>query len=317
MKVYPVVNNINSTPHFSGRVKVDIKSVNKNLIEYEKNDFISNVFPSDLMGQSYKERVNSLMGKFCQDCSLISYASKLFNDNVSLVGYKLAAIIKKKDMLGEDTIIYKKTPKIFEGVEKDALVKTLDTLAYYIRDDKERLVKDDVVYDIDGRQFTASFIGNGMNSIVVKISDEKGNAVAMKSYIKPENMNSFGIFGELALYQEIGEDKINNIPELYLANPLSVKVEDKTKEITEVCDVDNLIYHDGYKGGWTIIELITPDKALKNIGVSLQKWLQNKNLVHLDLSVENYVGKYIVDLGGITTFDYTCTDKIGRLEIVG
>ena len=34
-------------------------------------------------------------------------------------------------------------------------------------------------------------------------------------------------------------------------------------------------------------------------------------------NVENYVGKYIVDLGGITTCDYTCTDKIGRLEIVG
>lgn len=317
MKVYPVVNNINNTPRFSGKVNLDIKTINKNLIECEKNDFISNSFPRDVMGQSYKIYVNSLMEKFCQDCSLISYASKLFNDNVNFVGYKLAAIVKKKDMIGKDTVIYRKTPKIFEGIEKNSLVKTLDALAYYIRDDKDRLVKDDVVYDIDGKQFTASFIGNGMNSIVVKISDEDGNDVAMKSYIKPENLNSFGIFGELALYQEIGEEKINNIPELYLANPISVRVKDKTKEIIEVCDVNNLIYYDSYKGGWTIIELITPDKALKNIGVSLQKWLQNKNLVHLDLSVENYVGKYIVDLGGITTCNYTCTDKIGRLEIVG
>ena len=122
----------------------------------------------------------------------------------------------------------------------------------------------------------------------------------MKIYKKPEDISSFSIFGELALYQELKNEKINNIPELYMANPISIKVEDNSKSYSEIYNIDELKDFDGYKGAWTLVEYITPDTPIKKEGISFMDWLKKHNVHHIDTSFDNFIGDYIVDLGGIS-----------------
>ena len=75
--------------------------------------------------------------------------------------------------------------------------------------------------------------------------------------------------------------------------------EDKTKEYTEVFDVDEIKDFDGYKGGWTIVEYITKETPVKKGGISFNDWLTQNNIYHLDMSFDNCIGAYVTDLGGI------------------
>ena len=292
---YSIYKNI---PSFCGnRDVVNISKVNSKLIDLRKNNFINGIYDRDIFQKSdnYDEtRINSYMN----DESLVDYNSELYTKpKDGGAPYKFATIVKKMEQRGEDTNLVRKTPPIFDGINKKELFNTLDTLSYVIRDKQPQ----EMTVNIGGNNISADYVGKGCNSMVYKLSDDSGNVVAMKTYIKPENISSLSLFGELAVYQGVKDRNINNIPELYLANPVSMKVEDKDKEfepIEDIFDADEIKDYDGYKGGWSVVEFITPETPKKDGGESLHDWLKEKQLYHIDIW-GNLIGNYIVDVGGI------------------
>lgn len=283
----------------SFKQNIDFKKAEKNLIEYEKNDFISGIYYTDLLN---KERITMSafkINKYLSDNKLQDYNSPLFESNPNDTAFKLAAIAKKLTLSQKDTIIKNSTPDIFKDINSDSLVKDLDTLSFLVRDNLKEFCEPDTYIKLGNKHVNIDYIGKGENSIVMKLDDGKNPPVVMKTFIRPEEIHSLSLWGEMAIYQELKNANINNIPKLYFANPISTKVEDKSKEYTEAFDVDELRDFDNYKGGWSIVEYITKDTPLKNGGISLQDWLNNHNLYHLDLSCDNCIGKYVTDLGGI------------------
>lgn len=294
---YSIYKNYSTTPFCGNRGEVNINKVNNRLVDIRKNNFINGIYDNDFFQKSdnyESNRINSYM----EDDSLKNYDSELYTKpKDGGAPYKFAAIVKKMEQNGEDTNLVRKTPKIFEGMNKKEVFDTLNTLSYVIRDEqlKETSVK------IGGKNISVDYVGKGCNSMVYKLDDNDGNVVAMKTYINPENISSLSMFGELAVYQGLKDRKINNIPELYLANPISMKVEDKAKEfepIEDVDDIDEIKDYDGYKGGWTVVEFITPETPKKEGGEPLHDWLKEKQLYHIDI-LGNLIGNYIVDVGGI------------------
>ena len=208
-----------------------------------------------------------------------NYSSKLFADKKNDAPYKLAAIVKKLDASGKETIIKHKVPSLFEGMNIDSITKALDTLSYLIRDGYKSLKNESNQLLIDNKKIDLEYLGKGCNSIVFKLKDGKNPPVAMKTYINPEDINSLSIWGELAVYQDVQSEKINNIPALF--------------------DVDEIKDFDGYKGGWTIVEYITKETPVKKGGISFNDWLTQNNIYHLDMSFDNFIGAYVTDLGGL------------------
>lgn len=302
MNIYPFVTSKHVfNPRFTASLTYKPADTNKNLIEYEKNDFISGIYYTDIINKEQTIIAKVKINKYMNDCSLEDYSSKLFdNHNPDDAPFKFAAIVKKLDRLNKNTFINNHVPEVFKNIPEKEIIEKLDIISYSLRDNYKTFKDNDVSINIGGKSIKIKYIGKGENSIVCKLSDEFGNNAAMKTYIKPEDINSFSIFGELALYQDEKYDKINNIPALYMANPLSVKVEDKSKEISEIFDIDNLKDFDGYKGAWTLVEYITKDTPIKSDGISFQEWLKRRNLFHIDISCDNCIGKYIIDIGGVS-----------------
>ncbi len=297
MNISPYTYSKTMYPSFSSNI--EISKINKKLIEYEKNDFISGIYYLDLLAKDKKQFIKDKINTYMLDKRFENYSSKLFADKKNDAPYKLAAIVKKLDASGKETIIKHKVPSLFEGMNIDSITKALDTLSYLIRDGYKSLKNESNQLLIDNKKIDLEYLGKGCNSIVFKLKDGKNPPVAMKTYINPEDINSLSIWGELAVYQDVQSENINNIPALFLANPICVKVEDKTKEYTEVFDVDEIKDFDGYKGGWTIVEYITKETPVKKGGISFNDWLTQNNIYHLDMSFDNFIGAYVTDLGGI------------------
>ena len=295
------LNNI--TPHkynFKAKKIFDLKSANQKLLDCEKKNFISNIDREDNLSSATNEEIRAKINKYLSDNSLQDYKSKLFLTTPNEAPYKFAAIVKKQYIQNKNFIISNFKHPIFENIEESDIVETLDTLSYYVRENYNYFKENDIELKIADKNLKIKYAGKGCNGIVCKLSDDKENEVAFETYIDPEKISSFSIFGELALYQELQNEKINNIPNLILANPLVTRVVDKDVEINNIIEnIDNIKNFDGYKGGWTIVEFIKPDTPIKQNGISFLTWLKNHKLYHLDLSADNLIGKYIVDLGGV------------------
>lgn len=299
MKIYSVQNSYK--PVFGATLTYKPAVTDKNLIEYEKNDFISGIYYTDILYKDNirlkKEKINFYMN----DNTVNDYNSKIFVQKLNDAPYKFATIVKKLDMQNKKTFINNSFPEIFKNVSEEEIKEKLDTLSYSIRDNYTKFKDNEVTVNIGGKPIKVEYIGKGENSIVCKLSDNNGNNAALKTYINPEDITLLSIFGELALYQDAKSEPINNIPALYMANPVSIKVEDKTKEYNEIFfDFDDIKDFDGYKGGWTLVEFITKDTPVKTDGISFQEWLKHHKLFHLDLNCDNCIGQYITDIGGVT-----------------
>ena len=305
-----IVNrSTNYSPKFSATILLDKKVINDNLAKCRKNDFLCNIFPQNNM--EYKAFVDSTIATFYKEKTLNSYSSKLFNDSdANKAGYKLATIIKKKLERGEDLSIFKSLPDIFQGIIKEKLIEMLDILAYFTRKNLNKLPSSEISFDICGKNFVAKYLGQGYNAIITKLEDKSGRSVVMKSFKKPESMSNFGIFGELAAYQEFGDEDINNIPRLYFANPLSIMVQEKNKPSMDSYDTNE------YFGAWEVVEFISQNTPVKKEGITLQDWLKNKHLIHSDLNDENCIGEYVVDLGGIGKLNKLLLNRYYLKEIV-
>ncbi len=302
MKIQPYNTGLPIYQHVTFRSNKELKPDNadKNLIEYEKNNFISGIYYTDMLNKENNDYCCKKIDYYMNDPSLNTYNSKIPEKKYDELPYKFAAIVKKLENQHADTIIKNKIPELFKNTNIKNLTDSLDTLAYIIRDNPKHFRNDDITLVLGNDKVNLEYIGSGCNSSVFKLSKENTAPVAMKIYKKPEDITSFSIFGELGLYQQLKNEKISNIPDLYLANPVSVKVVDNTKNYDTICDVDNLKYFDGYKGAWAIVEYITPDTPVKP-GISLHEWLKKNSLYHIDTSCDNCIGAYIVDLGGITS----------------
>ena len=302
-------NTTSNSPLFAGRVNLD--GIDSNLIEIRKNDFISGVYYNDIFTQNSNAYKKERIEQYLNDIRFTDPQAKLFDEHGDDAPCKLAAIEKYLDSTNKSTLIINKFPKLFCGLPLNKIVKSLDTLSYEIRDNYLKYKSDDNYFNIDDKKINLQYVGKGSNSIVLKLFDDSGNKAAVKVYIKPEEVNAYSIFGELAVYHDLMDTKINNIPEFYFANPLIRQVEDKNKPpqdlfndpscfMYDVCDdITAFKDYDGYKGGWSVIEYIDASSTPKAGGIPLQEWLKRNHLVHMDLTADNVKNGFITDLGGI------------------
>lgn len=300
-------------PHFAGKINLD--SINADLSEIRKNDFISGVYYNDMFTIENNLYKKERIERYLHDINFIEADTKLFTGSSNDAACKMAAIEKHLDLHNQNTLIINKYPRIFDGISIDKIVNSLDTLSYEIRNNYEKYKSNDNYFTVDDKNINFKYAGKGCNSIVLKLSDNEGNKNAMKVYIKPEEVGAYSIWGELAVYHDLKDLHINNIPELYIANPLIKQVEDKNKFPSDIYTDPSLFNfdipdttndtiqfkdYDGYKGGWTIVEYIDENSKPKPDGISLQQWLKQNNLFHMDLySADNIKSGYIIDLGGI------------------
>ncbi len=186
-------------------------------------------------------------------------------------------------------LIYDEIPKIFEGIEKEKIKDAMDNLMLEMQ--IEEGIKE---FKIDGKRFRAKQVGEGDFGIVYKIEDIEGNCAAIKRYISPNSlMDIQGMHCEIPIARKASLDNVNDVPKFYMANPVCDFLQSETK--------NRLI-----KGGWMIREFIEEDTKPKNSDINLERWLQNYMLFNEDDKSENYVGNYLIDLGGIGRFEDTC-----------
>lgn len=273
--------------------KINLNKRNDDLVDVRRNDFID--YPIFYKPDEYTQKQ---ITEFSNKNKYKNYdIEQLTTEDWYYAPYKVATMAKYLEENGGNSLIENSYPKIFQGINKQKLISNLDTLSFIMRNEQP---KDELDFQIDNKNLTAKYLGKGCNSIVYQLKDDKNNVVAMKSYLKPDQVDNYSIWGELAVYIATKDKHINNIPELYLSNPIATKVEDSTFEPTELCDVDNIKDYDGQKGAWTIIEYITPETPKKPYGIGISEWLDENNLYHLDASPDNVIGNYVTDLGGIS-----------------
>lgn len=288
-----MITNIIPPKLFFKSQQINLKKKETELSPIRRNDFIDPSFYTKPDEFTIKN-----INKFESTTHYNNYNSEdLTTQDWGLAPHKVATMAKKLELNHKSSLIENKYPKIFNGLNKKDIIDGLNTLSFIIRNDSS---KEELDINIGEKPFAVSYLGEGCNSKVYKIEDKNQNNVAMKVYKKPDEVNNYSIWGELAVYLATKDSQINNIPELYLSNPIATKVEDSTFEPTELCDVDNIKDYDGEKGAWTIVEYITPDTPPKSYGIGLAEWLENNKLYHLDASCDNLIGNYITDLGGIS-----------------
>ncbi len=297
----PQINNYNtkySPTNISFKQNINLENIAKNLSNLRKNDFISDIYENDIFSiEKNKFKKTKINQYFSQKND---NNSDFFDKTPQDAPYKMAALIKKKIYTNESPNIIEKIPELFKGISIKKIFESLDTLSYEIRKNYLKYIKDENSISIENKNINIKYIGKGGNSIVFKLNDGK-NDIAMKTYIEPDNVNNFSIWGELALYHDVKNKQINNIPSLYLANPVSEKVEDARLCISNTpIDIDSFKDYDGYKGGWTIVEYINDKSLPRKGGISLQSWLNEKHLYHMDITCDNVKNGFIVDLGGIS-----------------
>lgn len=285
----------------SFKAKIDLNKLNNNLTDIRTNDFINGIYYNNIFTAEQNIYKKKKVNQYEHDLSLLDRDAKLFASTPNDAPYKLAAIFKNLHINKQNTVIFNKCPELFWGINKNEIVKNLDTLSYMLRDNREIFTKNNNNYiTIENKKINIDYVGKGDNSFVLRLFDNNGNDVAMKIYQRPEEISNYSIWGELAIYHDTSEADINNIPQLYIANPLTTKVYDETKFPTEVMyNFDELADFDGYKGGWTIIQYINDEMTPSKTGKTLQSWLKENHLYHLDINSDNIKNGYIIDLGGI------------------
>lgn len=150
MNISPYTYSKTVYPSFSSNI--EISKINKKLIEYEKNDFISGIYYVDLLAKDKKQFIKDKINTYMLDKRFENYSSKLFADKKNDAPYKLAAIVKKLDASGKETIIKHKVPSLFEGMNIDSITNALDTLSYLIRDGYKSLKNESNQLLIDNKK---------------------------------------------------------------------------------------------------------------------------------------------------------------------
>lgn len=181
--------------------------------------------------------------------------------------------------------IVEKVPELFEGLNQRKLFEKTDKMREVLDNYKTN------VFKIDGRYFTAKYVDSGAYGKVFKISDidNKCQPAALKIFHNPYKVSSQGIFNEIGLYRELNRQKVNDIPEFYMANPIGS--------------------YDGTssEGGWMLTEFVESKTPIKNCkqSISLTSFMKKHSLKHFDDNRGTRVGVYTVDLGNIQARAFT------------
>lgn len=105
----------------------------------------------------------------------------------------------------------------------------------------------------------------------------------MKVFYNPFEVSCHGVFSEIGLSKELRREKIKDVPDFFMANPIG-----------------SVLSTWRGKGGWMISEFVNENMPLKKqSSESLYEFLYKHGLCHDDMTVKNKIGEYIIDLGGI------------------
>ena len=228
------------------------------------------------------------------------------NKNIYDLGLRFAIVANNTHAAKGQAYYIKRMPEMFYGIEHKELCESLDILNLYLKPDKINK------FSIGKKDFTAKLIGQGCNNDIYLIEDKAGNKVCLRLCRDPYNLYGFGhdIYSEVAINLEAQKAGVKNIAKLYMANPVGCFVKSKSSKL-------------GYetKGAWQIVEYADKNKINSSGGITLEKWLESKGLVHNDLpqyelndSLSNIIGGTIVDLGGIQNTSTNLTNQHGSAK---
>ncbi len=225
--------------------------------------------------------------KECENLTFDTPNLRLIKDkyddkNIYDLGLRYAIVANNTVREKGSAIIKNEIPEIFKGLDEKELFKTLDELPVYLEPRKLNKFK------IGEKEFTANSIGSGCLNDAYLIKDTNNNQICYKVAKNPYQMNmGQGVYDEIAIWQEAQNAGVNDIPKLYMANPVGYVVQAKG-------DLGSTT-----KGAWEVVEFVSDSKQVPQDGLKLTSWLKEKGLHHGDLHAGNYIGDTIIDLGGI------------------
>ena len=221
-------------------------------------------------------------------------SKNLFN-NISEKEYDISQVmlIAARNSIsknGNSYIYGEKTPEIFKGIDKkevaDKLDEVVNKIFWNFPNSKEKVL----TFKIKNKQFFIEEKGSGFVGHVYRIFDEDGNNAAIK-YSSMNMPNNNGLT-EIATLKQMTKDGVNNVPEFYMAHASDYSIDNKKKAYNSKC--------------WMLYEYIDKNKPVKNGGITWKKWCEKYGLKHTDAKgSKQYVGKYLVDVGGIVHENHT------------
>ena len=189
---------------------------------------------------------------------------------------------------GNSYVYGKKTPQLFEGLDKkeiaDKITEVVNKIFWNYPCTKN------FTFAIKNKRYFMQEKGSGFIGRVYKIFDENGNKAAIKYYSKdlPENNGAT----EIATLKQMTSDGVKNVPEFYMANASDYNIDSKNKPFNQK--------------RWMLYEFIDKKTPNKKEGISWKKWCRHYGLKHGDSKgSKQYVGRYLVDVGGISHDNYS------------
>ncbi len=187
--------------------------------------------------------------------------------------------------------IFDKTPKVFEGVSQEDIIEAIDLFSTRYRECFHGR-EFDVAMKIGEKDFIIRYLKSGKESLVFRILDEENNTAILKlfktTYRDNENnitFAPFGAYGNIGILREANKAGVKDVPELYIANPIYLPIENKGNN---------------YLGGWEIVEDI--DNRCNDIpeGLKVEDWLHSIGLILPDYVEKEWIGNILVDLGFVS-----------------
>ncbi len=213
--------------------------------------------------------------------------------------YKFAIAANNQRNLTGNAYIKDYTPSLFEGIDEKELYGALDILSTNLRmynfDKSKMLIGQYKNFEIAGRKFRATLIGNGLEGFVYKIEQEGNNEnVVMKIFSNPDFIGSSDSFGSMAIHREASKAGCSDVPKFMMANPLP-----QTYQLNGAKE---------YLGGWQIVENVSEKNSADN-SKPVVNWLDKHNLHHYDLKDDVRTNGFMTDFGYITTPDIKDMDS--------
>lgn len=228
--------------------------------------------------------------------NLVLMKDKYDANNVYDLGLRFAVVANNTAQAKGNSVLINEIPPIFRNVDIKELTRILDELPSRLEHNKIN------EFSVSGKKFFVKPEGGGCISSVYKMYDEFGNKVCFKYSINPYLMGrGQGIYNETAILNEAIKAGVTDVPKLYMTNPVGCIAQRSDSIGTTV------------KGSWQILEFIDKDKSVPKNGLKFADWLESKGLEHRDLHLGNYVGDYIVDVGGVIDN----AETIGSIEDSG
>lgn len=201
---------------------------------------------------------------------------------------KFAIMVDNSLRQNGEAYIIDEIPEIFKDLDPDKVTEALDKFSNLQTPHDGKMYE----FNIGNKKIKAEYIDSGLIGDVYKLSDEKGEKVAIKIYhSKTNQISNNGLFVEIPLSIQLKKDGVGNVPKFYMANPVAYGFDDKNRT--------------WYNKGWMVSDFIEDETLVPPHKKSADEWLDEHNMKYWDEEKNGRTkGGYILDIGGMAEKDY-------------